>query len=145
MPGFRRLARLSPVERRLLIRAVVAVAVVRVGLTLLPFRILPGLLARRTRARPRTAGVSRENVAWAVGTASRYVPRATCLTQALAAQLLLAGEGEASRLHVGVARASDGTFRAHAWLESEGRIVIGGSGTEVRRYVPLLALDATGS
>ena len=65
------------------------------------------------------------------------MPRATCLTQALALRSLLAADGRPSALRLGVARERRG-FEAHAWLESEGRILIGGG--DVQRYTPLPTL-----
>jgi hypothetical protein len=74
-----------------------------------------------------------------VEVAARRVPRATCLVRALAAQALLARHGHPSQLRLGVARGADRAFEAHAWLERDGQILIGG-GPE-GRYVPLPALD----
>jgi hypothetical protein len=76
---------------------------------------------------------------WAVETAARHgFPSATCLTQALAVQVLLARRGYPAILHVGVAR-HDKELKAHAWVESEGEVVIGGF--ELERYTPLAALQ----
>lgn len=60
----------------------------------------------------------------AVRECSRYVPRASCLTQALAAKTLLDRHGFQSVLKIGAAR-NDGKFEAHAWIEIDGRIVLG--------------------
>ena len=60
----------------------------------------------------------------AIEIAARRIPRATCLTQAIAAQLLLARYGNASTLRLGVLTSS-GQFKAHAWVEHNGGIVIG--------------------
>ena len=81
---------------------------------------------------------ARERIAWAVAVASEYVPNATCLTQALAALVLLQREGYGTCLRIGVARSAEGQFEAHAWLERDGRILVGGSG--FGRYVTLLEL-----
>lgn len=78
-----------------------------------------------------------QDVAWAVHRVSRAVPGATCLTQALAAQLLLSRRGYPSRLRIGVAHAPGDGLRAHAWLESDGLVVLGGSGFEA--FTPLSA------
>jgi hypothetical protein len=40
-----------------------------------------------------------------------------------------------------VARGDRGEVQAHAWVETEGKVVIGGSAVELARYTPLLALD----
>jgi hypothetical protein len=77
---------------------------------------------------------------WAVRLASRYVPRATCLVQALATQSLLGRNGHAGEVHIGVALDPKLGFRAHAWVESRGEVLIGGS-EELDGYSPLLVLD----
>jgi hypothetical protein len=71
-----------------------------------------------------------DRIAWAVSLAGRYVPRATCLTQALAMQILLKREGIAVQLHLGVAKDEQGRVTAHAWLEQDGRVLIGGGSLE---------------
>ena len=75
-----------------------------------------------------------ERFVWAVRVASRYLPRTTCLTQALAAQALLASAGHESSIEIGVANDGQG-LEAHAWLTCRNQIVIGGP--EVTRYARL--------
>jgi hypothetical protein len=79
---------------------------------------------------------------WAVRFASIYVPNPTCLTQALAGQVLLERYGYPTRLVIGVAPDDKGKapFQAHAWLESNGTVVIGESAVN---YVPLTTLQVT--
>jgi hypothetical protein len=79
-----------------------------------------------------------ELLIWAVTAASRYVPGATCLAQALAAQVLLGRTGYPARLRIGVAKGEERKFEAHAWVESQGRVVIGGPG--LGRFTPLTTL-----
>ena len=123
----RKFARLGNADRTLLLRALLIVVAIRVGLWSLPFRFLRHLAAR---AAERASLHQRKNtrsimmLARAVETAARPIPAATCLTQALAAQILLARNGHASTLRIGVLTAN-GRFKAHAWLEHAGRIVIG--------------------
>jgi hypothetical protein len=69
------------------------------------------------------------------------VPGASCLTQALAAQYLLARSGHRSQLRVGVAQDPSGRLLAHAWLVSDGRVVIGGSSRKLARYSLLPGVD----
>lgn len=83
---------------------------------------------------------SLDSIAWAVTVASHYVPAATCLTQALAARVLLAGRGHSARLCIGVARSESGRLQAHAWVECAGRVVIGGAEAPVR-FTPLPPLE----
>ena len=65
-------------------------------------------------------------IIWAVEAVSARVPWATCLTQAICAKLLLRWSGLQSDLCLGVASVN-GTLRAHAWLEREGRTILGGT------------------
>ena len=51
--------------------------------------------------------------------------RPTCLTQALAAELLLRRAGHPAAIHVGVAKTSSGRLAAHAWIEAYGRVLLG--------------------
>jgi len=71
-------------------------------------------------------------VVWSVSVASRYVPKATCLVQALAMKALLDKEGHPANLQIGVMKDEGGKFQAHAWVESQDRILNGGS--EVATY-----------
>jgi Transglutaminase-like superfamily len=132
---------LEPGAWSLLFQAALVVAAVRLGLWMLPFRRLRAGMARLATAPPLLRpgeGASTDEIARAVARASRYVPRASCLTQALATQALLRWRGIPAHLHIGVAKAAEGRLEAHAWVESQGRIVIGGSA--LGRYTPLLVL-----
>ena len=66
----------------------------------------------------------------------------TRLNQALVTQMLLARRGYPALLHIGVAKGKEGQFQAHAWVESEGKVVIGGSGLEC--FTPLAVLEEKG-
>lgn len=66
-------------------------------------------------------------MAWAVhAVCRRFFPDRPCLTQALALRFLLARRGMASDLRIGVARSGD-AVAAHAWLERDGHVLIGGA------------------
>ena len=66
-------------------------------------------------------------VAWSVAAASRLVPGASCLTQALAGQRLLAERGLGSRVRIGVRPDEGGGFFAHAWLLRGDHVLLGGA------------------
>jgi hypothetical protein len=70
--------------------------------------------------------------------ASRYVPHATCLTQALTAQMLLNWAGIEAKTLIGVRR--NEKFEAHAWVECGGRVLVGGA-AESATYLPMLTLE----
>jgi hypothetical protein len=77
-------------------------------------------------------------VVWAVTLASRYIPRATCLTQAFTAQILLNRAGLENRLCVGVARVP--SFGAHAWVERAGTVLVGGA-EQCANYTTIFTLE----
>ena len=71
-------------------------------------------------------------------TASRAIPgMKNCLVQAVAAEAMLIQAGYPCELRVGVAKKGPDELIAHAWVESEGRVVIGEF--ELDRYTPLKA------
>jgi hypothetical protein len=131
---------LSSVERRLLIKTWILLGVIRLGLELLPFSTLRKFLFKLTFfSRSLKKEFSEEYLVWSVVVVSPYVPKTTCLAQALAAQLLLQQAGYQARLHIGVNYGIGGRLEAHAWVESQGRILIGGFDTN--RYTHLLVLE----
>lgn len=115
-------------DQRILMKAFFRLSIIRVGLWLLPFKILQQILERLFRYSfiSNKKSLSPEKVSWAVRAVSRYVPSATCLAQALTLQTLLLQEGITSDLAIGVARDDESGIIAHAWLEVDGTVIIGG-------------------
>jgi hypothetical protein len=112
----------------------------RVALSVFPVRVVAGWLDRLPAGPAHPAGgVYPERVAQAVGRASRLVPGATCLVQALVAKALLERHGLSTRLRMGVVRDAGQGVRGHAWLESHGQAVFGKDVAE--RWHSLLTLD----
>jgi hypothetical protein len=134
---------LPATDQRLLAKSILLLGTIRLGLWLLPFRTVRRLLTRmtcRTTTLPEAEQISVERVAWAVAVTSQYIPAATCLTQAIATQVLLGRQGHAACLRIGVAYSAAGQFQAHAWVEYQGRVVIGGTDAPLR-YTPLPPLE----
>ena len=131
--------RIPPARRAMLPTALAAVTLVRAGLRFVPLPAWERMADRLSSAHPTdgTALAMAQDVGWAVRSASRVVPGATCLTQALAAKLVLSRRGYTSRLRIGVARGPAHRLRAHAWLEASGLVVVGGSSIE--EFTPLAA------
>jgi hypothetical protein len=129
----------SIAERRLVRTALPLLCFARVALWILPLRRVRSAADRLSRVRRARRDISERQVGWAIRVASHYVPRATCLAQGVAAQILLSRYGYASRLHIGVAL--ENRFEAHAWVESNGLVVVGGA-EESARYTPILAMNA---
>lgn len=137
----RRLVSLSAVERRALAQATGRVLVIRFRLTVQPLgRVLTAV--RRQSERPRSAPPAPVPVlVWAVRAAGRrFLRRNPCLTEALALWGLLRRHGYDSRIRIGVARDRTAEFEAHAWVERDGEILIGGSRSP-ESYVPLPVFD----
>jgi hypothetical protein len=133
----KRFASLGLKEQVLLLRVLFLVSAIRLGLFVLPFRILRRF-AQRGSGKSNTTHSTRQYV-WAVRAVSRHVPGATCLTQALAAQALLARSGHKSRIEIGVRKDEQQGFLAHAWVVCGDQIVIGGA--EAEGYLPLESWD----
>lgn len=137
MPSrLRRFVDLPAAERSLLLEAALVLAAVRLALWLLPFRMVRRLPWDKTPVLSRVSAP--ERVAWAVNVSSRYVPCSTCLVRALAGQLLLARRGHSSRVHIGVAGGLR-RFRSHAWLESQGQILLGD--VDLKDYTGVVTLE----
>ena|SRR5687768_6598334 len=129
-------------------QALAVVWMVRAALGRVPFETLGAAVARLGRRRRRiepirgAAGARRieriERVVRGVNRASRRVRGATCLTRALAVQALLGFTGVSSLVRYGVGRDANGGFRAHAWVECDGRVIIGG-GEDMNGLVALSA------
>ncbi len=144
MSSARRWLALTPAEQISFVFVLLLVAVVRAGLWLLPSSASLKLVRRIATGDPGRARARRpqaDRLTWAVAAASRRIPHATCLTQAVSAQLLLRHFGYPSQLCLGVARSTNGVFAAHAWVESSGRIVIGGENSA--GFTPLYAPRTT--
>ena len=142
MTAMRKFWRLSSAERGLLISAAILLAEIRSALWLLPWRRVSGLRRWPHMFRPRRFSV--ERLEWAVRNSSRLVPGATCLTQALTLQHLLARADYPSIIHIGVAKKPDRGFEAHAWVEHGGLTLLN-SASEVAHYSRLLTVEAPSS
>jgi hypothetical protein len=114
-------------EKGLLLKALLFVWGVKCGLRLLPFRTILTLIKPAPIQRGQTS-FSLKQLLGAMDTAGRNVPRATCLVRAIAGQAFLARYGHQTDLRIGVLKdQSEKRVKAHAWLESQGLVLLGGS------------------
>ena len=128
-------------EKTLLFLAWGWLGAVRASLTLLRFRRTLRWVERIGRGGRGAAPdpeLDLRRVRWAVGAASRLLPGTRCLAQALAGQVVLARRGVPTRLRIGVGRSS-GAMSAHAWLERDGRAVLGEARSD--EFTPLSEID----
>jgi hypothetical protein len=121
------------------------------ALTLAARAMLPVARLRRTRAAMGVlarlapsgaapeANASRTEIEWAFRAVLSRMG-GTCLMNALAAEALFAQHGHPVLLRIGVAHESGG-FAAHAWLEQDGEIVVGGPASVVEQYTAFSRLD----
>ena len=124
--AIRRFLALAPPERWLLIEAMLLVLAMRATLALgrfQPARKRLRFSSNFNSIRPRD-GCTIDSISRALSRAARYLPRTTCLVQALAGIRMLGRRGYPSSLCLGVAK-PDGAFAAHAWIECECGTVIG--------------------
>jgi len=117
---------------RLLFEAALVLNFVRIGLRLLPFRIVRRALdGYATRLRTDHADRATDEVGditHAVTAIGRRLPgTTTCLIDALAADAMLRRRGHASTLCFGVLppRSRPRSLEAHAWIEYRGAVVLG--------------------
>ncbi len=131
----RALRTLGPRNVLLLFRIGLLLTAVRVGCRLVSLRRLHAFVTRvprlpQTRSVPSAQSLAR--LVWAVEVTVRYLG-GSCLTRALALQWMLSRQGVPTRLWIGVkGGAASGVaktkpFAAHAWLEHEGKLLIGGT------------------
>lgn len=120
--------------------ALVCVVLVRLGLTVIRYKRLAKLLPAKGSASP-PLSVQRW-CRWAVTRTSRVVPKASCLTQALAGLWLLRLMGFEASVVIGVAAGEMGSaaVRAHAWLESGPDVILGGDDESLSDFQRLTVL-----
>lgn len=139
MKRLNKFLKLTSDERLLLIKAAFLLGVIRVGLKLLPFQRLRYLLAELSQPVPKwqeKEQISLEKVVWAIYVVSPYISGVRCLAQALATQVMLGRRSYPCELRIGFVRGKNGQMSAHAWVESQGKVAIGGTGN-MTRYIPV--------
>jgi hypothetical protein len=129
MDRLRRFLRLPLADQWLLLKSSVLLASVRILLWMLPFPTARRLIERvgRESARLTRNPAPAKHFAWAVSAAGSVVPGGGhCLSQALTLQVFLLRRGYPCRVRYGVYRQPGAAFTAHAWVEHQGTILIGG-------------------
>jgi hypothetical protein len=81
-----------------------------------------------------------QRVVWSVDVSCKLMPGTVkCLARALATKVLLTRRGYPCDLKIGVAKNSVAQLEAHAWIEVQGRVIIGQL-QDLERFKPLPAL-----
>ena len=119
-----------PLRRKLLLLKVSPLLLlIHAGLRLIGFSTVYKTLKRFHRApvRPVTDSEVIDDICWAVNRAGWFwFADRGCLTQALLGETLLVRRGIPARLQIGVQKQPGERILAHAWVESAGKIAIGG-------------------
>ena len=125
-----RFRKLPSAERKLVLHAMLFLALTRAGLRCVGFRrwkqtieyflrVVPG----RRGLEPAAQLVIAEGIARAARSAERHGPAApNCLERSLALWWLLRREGIDAELHIGASK-SESRFEAHAWVELGGVVL----------------------
>ncbi len=114
----------------LFLEALALALVVKLLLTWGSLRQTRRILDRRVRPTPQPWPFGPRPVVWAVEAVGRRVPVfRNCLVQALVAWAMLRRRGFRPQIQIGVAQGEAGQILAHAWLELEGRVILGGPGS----------------
>ncbi len=77
-----------------------------------------------------------DRILWAVKTAGRYLPKVSCLIQAMAAYVMFEQQGCLAHFKIGVAKNRSGGLEAHAWVECDAKVVIGSIESSLE-FIPL--------
>ena len=129
----RRFYRISRSRKRLLGEALIALAIARAAMALLPFRRIAAWMGTSGAETPATATVAEicvaKEIGWAVCVIARRVPwDGRCLAQALAGTGMLRRRGLEGTVSFGVCRGGNSELNAHAWLRFGSCMVTGGPG-----------------
>ncbi len=133
-----------PLRKKILLgESLLLIWLIRLSLWLVPFRWLNKRLASVSSDlnNNRIDWLVIKDVTRSVKSCSRYVPYASCLTQALATRTLLQLKGQNSRLQIGVNKDENDKLEAHAWIEIDGKIIIG----KLPRHHRYTVLSSSGS
>lgn len=123
-----RFVKLPTAEKILFTEAFFFVAATRIVLWVIPFRLFKNSFRKFFSTSPEIAEPDwsqLEKIVRAVKFASRFIPFASCLTQAVSALIIVKLNGQQAELKIGVTGGTNKEFEAHAWLERDGQILIG--------------------
>lgn len=129
-------------EKIFLAHCILTLCAVRLALSMNSASLIAEKISRievAAEADPHTAKL----VAWGIGACAKFVPGATCLTQALAGQYLMARREFSSIVRIGIERRNHKEIRAHAWLLSGGFVVLGGRASDMSLYTNLVDYGLT--
>jgi hypothetical protein len=137
--------RLPSSQRRLILQVTFLLGLTQLALRLLPFRRVYGWINHASQppaGRGEKTAVDAGVICATVNKSGHYfLGIDSCFPQALVGEMLLERNGHPAVLRIGVIKQPDGELKAHAWVERNGEVVIGGPISHVERYTLLPELD----
>jgi hypothetical protein len=132
--------RVTAADCRLLLSVSIVQLLAMAAVAWVPIPTARGALMKVRRSALALRGVSSEaRVIWAIEATGRWhTGGSSCLARALAAELLLPPVGQPLIVVIGVTSPINGRLKSHAWIERDGRVLVGGSESR-REYFPLIA------
>ena len=141
MGALRNYFRLPFTKKRLIIEAAGLIIFTRFGLYLTSLQKLQVFFQRFTNVdniQYLGNNPAKSEIIWAVNTTGQKLFKDdTCLVMAIAGQAILNHHGIPAKLQLGCLLGEDKSIFAHAWVESEGKIIIGGTEREISKYTLL--------
>jgi transglutaminase superfamily protein len=125
--------RLSPADRRLVLRCWCLLVSAMVGVRVRSLKPLLGAIDARTARHAARDGSGDAALRFCASAARRVWPRPTCLVTALAGYELMNERGDRVTLVIG-GHTTDRAFKGHAWLERDGVVVLG---APIEAYQPI--------
>ena len=145
MRRLRKFLYLSLEDKILFFKTMVLVGVFRIGLLIVPLKLIQQFSDSVTpkSSKPKTNIISSEKISWCVKTVGNYIfgPK-SCLPLALAAEVLLKENGYPAIINIGVYKGDEIKLEGHAWVESEGKIIVG---EETMQYYTPLSINLKGT
>ncbi|MFA0832413.1 MAG: lasso peptide biosynthesis B2 protein [Methanobacterium formicicum] len=127
MPIITKFIRLPNLDKRVAIESLFWLSMVRIMIWVFPFYSVQKKVQKIvSRYNDNGKNVPMYRIRLMLLVAARYVPKSTCLVQALAGHILFSKYGYPTSIKIGVLT-ENGEFEAHAWLESDDKVVLGES------------------
>lgn len=135
--------KLSQSDRHIFWRAYLLMMLVRLGMLLLPFKKLQNLILKANQLKflaRFSPSFTVKDIAIGVNRSARFSPgEVKCLAKALTTAVLMEIYSLPYQTKIGVAKGENNNLEAHAWVESEGKIVIGYL-ADMSRFIPMSSM-----
>lgn len=131
-------AKLDTKRKALYLKVLGSLAIVRLTLVFRGYSYFKNeAFSKKT---PERIGVEPADLARIVKIQARLIPGATCLTQAITLHRLLHDFGHNSTIRVGVKAEEKNSLKAHAWVISENKVILGDDDVRLSDYSVLTDL-----